>query len=106
MIELRSGVYRHYKGDHYQLIGIGEHTESHEPLVVYVALHVRPGPRLRIRPLDGPEGFLTPVDLRGETVPRFVWIGNEVPAERWDGDTWDRGSGVTGSYESNSPPAG
>jgi hypothetical protein len=59
MTELRSGVYRHYKGDHYQLIGVGEHTETHEPMVVYVALHARPGPRIRIRPLNGAEGFLT-----------------------------------------------
>jgi hypothetical protein len=86
MTELRSGVYRHYKGDHYQLIGVGEHTETHEPMVVYVALHARPGPRIRIRPLNGAEGFLTPVELKGKTVPRFAWIGNEIPTERWDAD--------------------
>jgi hypothetical protein len=86
MTELRSGVYRHYKGDHYQLIGIGEHTETREPMVIYVALHARPGPRLRIRPLNGAEGFLTPVELKGQTVPRFTWIGNEIPVERWDAD--------------------
>ena len=70
-------------GDH---PGVKDQPETHEAMVVYVALHARPGPRIRIRPLNGAEGFLTPVELKGKTVPRFAWIGNEIPTERWDAD--------------------
>jgi len=82
--QLPAGVWRHYKGDFYQVIGIGEHTEAGELLVVYVALHARPGVRIRCRPLTGPEGFLTPVELKGMTVPRFEWIGHQIPYSTWD----------------------
>lgn len=85
--ELHAGVWRHYKGDFYQLIGIGQHTESEELLVVYVALHARPGVRIRCRPLTGPEGFLTPVELRGRTVPRFEYVGHQIPYSSWDKPT-------------------
>lgn len=29
------GVYRHYKGNEYEVIGVGYHTETEERLVVY-----------------------------------------------------------------------
>ena len=32
-------VYRHFKGDLYKILDIAEHTENHERLVVYKALH-------------------------------------------------------------------
>jgi Protein of unknown function (DUF1653) len=31
-------VHRHYKGDLYPLLGVGEHTETEERVVVYLAL--------------------------------------------------------------------
>jgi hypothetical protein len=31
----RYQIYRHYKGDYYQVVGIGKHTESEEALVIY-----------------------------------------------------------------------
>ncbi len=48
-----AGVWRHYKGDLYQVLGVAQHTESGELLVVYVSLEgsKRPGPRIRARPL-------------------------------------------------------
>ena len=37
--ELRVGaVYRHYKGNFYQVVGLGRHTENHTELVAYVPL--------------------------------------------------------------------
>ncbi len=81
-----SGVWRHYKGAHYQVLGVGQHTETKELVVVYVSLTYAnmPGPRIRVRPLDGPEGFATPVcnkSPRAEPIPRFVYIGHEIPQE-------------------------
>jgi hypothetical protein len=74
--ELRCGVYQHYKGDFYLLIGVGEHTETFKRMAVYVSLSPTPGYRLRIRPLDGPEGFTTKLSDGRE---RFAYVGTEIP---------------------------
>lgn len=79
---MQTGIYRHYKGGFYQIIGVAQHSENHEKLVVYVSLDAtQPGPRLRVRPLTGPEGFETPVvslHTGGIERPRFVYIGDEL----------------------------
>jgi hypothetical protein len=79
--ELRCGVYQHYKGGFYLLIGIGQHTEDESIHVVYVPLtgaH-QPGPRLRIRPIYD---FIDSVKVKGVPVPRFEYVGYEVQSER------------------------
>lgn len=30
-----NGIYKHFKGNRYMVIGIGTHTETHEDLVIY-----------------------------------------------------------------------
>ena len=73
---MRSGIYKHYKGGYYQVLGVGAHTETEEKMVVYVSLDASHlGPRLRIRPLEGLSGFQTP-PTRG--VERFVYIGDQI----------------------------
>ncbi len=37
--EPRPGLYRHYKGGEYRVVGIARHSETLEPLVVYEALY-------------------------------------------------------------------
>jgi hypothetical protein len=78
---MQTGIYKHYKGGYYLVLGVGQHTETKELMVAYVALtgiHM-PGPRLRFRPLDGPEGWDTPWSIQGEvTYPRFVYCGDEL----------------------------
>ena len=34
-MELKSGKYRHFKGNEYELIGVARHSETLEPMVVY-----------------------------------------------------------------------
>jgi hypothetical protein len=78
---MNCGIYRHYKGKYYQVLGVAQHTETNELCVVYVALDGidQAGPRMRVRPLHGSEGFLTRVG-KGTLVStqRFTYIGDSV----------------------------
>ncbi|MEO7050058.1 MAG: DUF1653 domain-containing protein [Rhodanobacter sp.] len=61
------GVYRHYKGQRYRVLGTAQHSETMESLVVYRALYGEHG--LWVRPAAM---FCESIDLDGETVPRFA----------------------------------
>ena len=62
-----AGIYRHYKGQRYRVLGTAQHSETLEPLVVYRALYGKHG--LWVRPAAM---FCETVDLDGERVPRFA----------------------------------
>ena len=47
-MEIKSGKYRHFKGNLYEVIGIASHSETLEPMVVYRALYGEHG--LWVRP--------------------------------------------------------
>ena len=36
---IRTGRYRHYKGNEYEVIGVAKHSETEEAFVVYRALY-------------------------------------------------------------------
>jgi len=61
-----TGTYRHYKGNEYEVIGIGKHTESEEPLVIYKALYEPYA--IWARPYNM---FFETVVVDGNEVPRF-----------------------------------
>ncbi|WP_081195178.1 DUF1653 domain-containing protein [Halomonas sp. BC1] len=61
------GIYRHYKGNLYEVMGTAQHSESEEPLVVYRALYGDYG--LWVRPLAM---FMESVTKEGSTQPRFA----------------------------------
>lgn len=70
---MQCGVYQHYKGGLYQVLGIGQHTETDEILVIYVALSgpLMPGPRIRCRPITE---FNGPVEVSPKIwAQRFVY---------------------------------
>lgn len=99
--ELPSGVWRHYKGPLYLLIGIAQSSEpSDDPggelVVVYVPLYPAAGVRMRTRPLEQWREY---VDANGRPVPpelehasqgsaknvqaagywpRFMFVGNRL----------------------------
>jgi hypothetical protein len=74
---MKCGIYQHYKGGYYQILGVAEHTETSEMMVVYISLDAgQPGPRIRVRPLHGPEGFETPT--ANGNLRRFIYIGDSV----------------------------
>ncbi len=63
------GIYRHYKGSDYEVLGVAHHSETEEPLVVYRALYGEFG--LWVRPLAM---FRENVEIDGEPVARFSLI--------------------------------
>lgn len=69
MIKLKIGVYRHYKGNEYLVLGIARHSETEEDLVLYQPLY---GQReLWVRPLAM---FNETVNVNGEEKPRFAYL--------------------------------
>ncbi len=63
------GIYLHYKGREYQMYEVATHSETGEQVVVYRPLY---GERaLWVRPL---EMWSEPVDVDGDTVPRFRYL--------------------------------
>lgn len=61
------GIYRHYKGNLYEVMGTAQHSESEEHVVVYRALYGDYG--LWVRPL---EMFTETIIKEGHTQPRFA----------------------------------
>jgi hypothetical protein len=68
----RPGLYRHYKGNDYRVLGLARHSETLEPLVVYQALYGERG--LWARPAAM---FSETVTIAGRAVPRFAYVGPE-----------------------------
>lgn len=65
-MKLKSGLYRHYKGNEYFVFQVATHSETREPLVFYRCLYGDYS--WWVRPLAM---FLESVELAGETIPRF-----------------------------------
>ncbi len=65
---IEPGIYRHYKGQLYEVLGLARHSESLEELVVYKALYQMEGRNLWVRPAAM---FFEEVLVEGNTVPRF-----------------------------------
>ena len=76
MEEIKFGRYRHYKGNEYEVIGVANHSETLEKMVIYRALY---GKReLWARPAHM---WNETVIHNGEAVKRFEFIDNNAPNE-------------------------
>lgn len=69
---IRPGIYEHYKGNKYEVVGLARHSETEEPLVVYRALYGDHG--LWVRPY---QMFNEVVSIDGEQVPRFSYLNQK-----------------------------
>ena len=69
MSDLVLGRYRHYKGGEYTVMGVAQHSETGEALVVYRPEYGERG--LLVRPLSM---FQESVETPGGTIPRFALI--------------------------------
>jgi len=65
------GRYRHYKGNEYEVLGTGIHTESEEKMVIYKALY--PPYETWLRPYTM---FFETVEIDGKEVPRFTKLSD------------------------------
>ena len=68
MSNFETGVYRHYKGGKYLVLGMAKHSETKEDLVVYVTLYENDMASMWVRPLAM---FLEIIDVDGKQIPRF-----------------------------------
>lgn len=65
---LKKGVYRHFKGNHYRVIGIAKDSESLEEMVVYSS--VSNSDEIWVRPV---KMFMETITVDGKEVKRFEW---------------------------------
>lgn len=73
---IRPGIYKHYKGNEYQVFDTATHSETEETLVVYKTLYGNYD--LWVRPY---EMFTETVNVNGKNVARFEWVREaEKPA--------------------------
>jgi len=66
------GIYRHFKGNKYQLLEIAKHSETLEEMVVYKALYGEGGIWVRPATMWDEE-----VKFEGKKVKRFTYLGVE-----------------------------
>lgn len=73
-MDIKIGLYRHFKGNLYEVLGTATHSETWEPMVVYRALYGEYG--LWVRPAAM---WNEAVDRDGYHGPRFQYIGDKLP---------------------------
>ena len=66
---VKAGIYRHYKGQLYQVFRVATHSETREQLVVYQCLYGDYS--FWVRPLSM---FIEQVEHEGQLQPRFAYI--------------------------------
>jgi hypothetical protein len=72
IMELKKGIYRHYKGNLYEVFMTAKHSETEEWMVVYKALYGDKG--MWVRPY---EMFVEKVEVEDVWIPRFEKIEGE-----------------------------
>ena len=69
-MNLRPGIYKHYKGNLYEVLTTAQHSETEEWMVVYKALYGEEG--MWVRPY---EMFVEKVEVDGVIISRFEFVG-------------------------------
>ena len=76
---MKLGIYRHHKGGYYMVTGIARDSTNgakQRDVVVYIGLSEKSGPRTFVRDLAE---FCGTVDRSAGGVPRFEYVGLEIP---------------------------
>lgn len=72
-MEIQPGIYRHFKGNLYEVLFIAKHSETQEPMVVYRALYGEHG--VWVRPAAM---WSEHVEKNGYSGPRFYRVEDEA----------------------------
>lgn len=74
--KIDTGIYRHYKGNLYQVLGLVRHSETQEWLVLYQPLYIDEpvSEKLWVRPAAM---FTELVLVSGEYLPRFSLLNTQ-----------------------------
>jgi hypothetical protein len=70
-VVIPGGLYRHYKGKDYRVLGLVRHSETLEELVHYECLYDNPDGKFWVRPRAMFESMVT---IGGIEQPRFAFI--------------------------------
>ncbi len=68
---IKIGIYKHYKGNLYEVLETARHSETEEWMVIYRTLYGDEG--TWVRPYDM---FVETVEFKGEVINRFEYMGN------------------------------
>jgi hypothetical protein len=68
-MEIKPGVYRHFKGNLYRVLAVATHSETLEPMVVYQALYKEQG--IWVRPASM---WTEQIDRPEYSGPRFQFV--------------------------------
>jgi hypothetical protein len=75
LITTPPGLYRHYKGNLYEVLDTVRHSETCEPMTLYLALYGSHG--LWVRPAAM---FLEEIEFQGVRQPRFAKVAEDSGA--------------------------
>ncbi|MBR6719789.1 MAG: DUF1653 domain-containing protein [Clostridia bacterium] len=69
-MEIKKGIYKHFKGNMYEVLGMALHSETVEEMVIYKALYGEGNTWVRPASMWDEE-----VEYEGRKVKRFEFIG-------------------------------
>ena len=72
-LPVKLGIYQHFRGNYYQVLGISRHSETLEEFVTYQALYGDFG--MWVRPVHM---FTEKVEHESTQVPRFAFVSDGV----------------------------
>ncbi|MSR78684.1 MAG: DUF1653 domain-containing protein [Candidatus Taylorbacteria bacterium] len=72
--KIKLGIYKHFKGGRYRVLGVAKHSETLEDVVVYEALYKNDLSKLWVRPVAV---FNEKVEVNGKKVSRFRFVSKE-----------------------------
>lgn len=73
-MEVEVGIYQHYKGGKYRVIGVAKHSETLEDLIIYEALYENKTSNIWARPI---EMFVDEVEVGTKKIPRFKFLSQK-----------------------------
>lgn len=71
MKNFKIGIYEHFKGNRYLVLGVAKHSETEELMVVYVDLYENENGQMWVRPF---KMFNDYKEVDGKKVKRFKFV--------------------------------